>query len=46
VKILPKVGPDGKDEIKFAMREIDIMRRVNHPNCIRMYGTYESSKHM
>jgi len=46
VKILPKVSPEGKDEVKFAMREIAIMERVDHPNCVAFYGSYESSRHI
>mmetsp|Transcript_20530 Transcript_20530/g.51371 ORF Transcript_20530/g.51371 Transcript_20530/m.51371 type:complete len:689 (-) Transcript_20530:168-2234(-) len=46
VKILPKVSPEGKDEVKFAMREIAIMERIDHPNCVAFYGTYESSRHI
>jgi serine/threonine protein kinase len=32
--------------LENVKREIEIMRKVNHPNCIKLYDIYETSKHV
>ncbi len=32
--------------LENVKHEIEIMRKVNHPNCIKLYDIYESSKHV
>jgi len=45
VKILPKRNSAGDRELTLIEREIDVMREIDHPNCIRMYDWYESKSH-
>ena len=32
--------------LENVKHEIEIMRKVNHPNCIKLYDIYETSKHV
>lgn len=41
VKIMEKLGRPDKD-IMLMRREIEVMRRIDHPNCIKFYDVYES----
>ncbi|EKX43618.1 hypothetical protein GUITHDRAFT_163809 [Guillardia theta CCMP2712] len=45
IKKITKKGRDAK-AIEKVRSEIEIMKRVNHPNCITLYGVYESSNHI
>ena len=45
VKILPKRDAWGRREVALIEREIDVMREIDHPNCIAMYAHYESRSH-
>ena len=46
VKILAKRDAWGTKESALISREIDIMRDLDHPNCILMHGHYESKTHV
>ena len=46
VKILAKRDAWGNKESALISREIDIMRDLDHPNCILMHGHYESKTHV
>jgi serine/threonine protein kinase len=45
VKIVPKRDAWGVKRVAILEREIDVMRDIDHPNCIAMYGSYESKSH-
>ena len=46
VKILPKRDAWGCDKTKIIEEEISLMRDIEHPNCIAMYGHYQSKSHV
>mmetsp|Transcript_27465 Transcript_27465/g.56307 ORF Transcript_27465/g.56307 Transcript_27465/m.56307 type:complete len:603 (+) Transcript_27465:181-1989(+) len=45
IKIMQKRDKDEK-ELRLMLREIEIMKNVQHPNCIEFYGMYESRNHL
>jgi len=46
VKILAKRDDSGKSDEAWIWREVNVMREVDHPNCIELYGCYESKTHV
>jgi fused-like protein len=43
LKFIPKVGRSEKD-LKNLRREIEIMRKLHHPNIIEMLDSFETDK--
>lgn len=45
VKIIKK-SKIPKEELEVIHDEVDIMRRINHPNCVKLYETFNTPKKM
>jgi len=43
IKCIPKKNVEG-DDIKLLRREIQIMKRLNHPNILKLYEVYENDE--
>lgn len=44
VKVLDKASIQTEEDFERMSREIQIMRRIRHPNCIQLYEIHESNK--
>jgi len=45
VKVISKQNSDD-EEMEFLARELNIMKRVNHPNVIQTFDIFDSKKHL
>eukprot|EP00042_Codosiga_hollandica_P055968 m.795438 g.795438 ORF g.795438 m.795438 type:complete len:1191 (+) comp59243_c0_seq1:155-3727(+) len=46
VKIIDKSKTINAKETTLIQNEVTIMRRLNHPNCIKLFDVYETSAHV
>ncbi len=46
IKVLDKASIQSEEDCERMSREIRIMRKIRHPNCIQLYEIHESSKYL
>lgn len=46
VKVLDKSSIQTQEDFERMSREIKIMRKIRHPNCIQLYEIHESNNHL
>jgi len=45
IKCIGKEHMEGEDEIKLLLREVQIMKKIDHPHVLKLYEVFEDEEH-